>query len=76
MKFQRVKCKSGLWGERFRLRDAYRDFAEFKSFCRMYLAHRRLKFRSAKAAWRKNPLIESSVNPDDFRRVPEKEAKS
>lgn len=68
-----VRCRSGLMGERSLLRTRYRDFEEFKAYCRNYGIHRRLGYRSMKAAWEANPVIESSTDPSDLRKVPAKE---
>jgi hypothetical protein len=70
---EQVVCRSGLTGTRSRLRSRYSMFEEWKMFSDMYDLARRLKYKTAQAAWDENPLIESSVNPLDFRKV--KEAK-
>lgn len=69
MKFKAVKCRSGIIGKSCRLRDIYRDFDEFEYCSRHYNLHVRLGYKSAKTAWRYNPLIEFSVNPSDYRKV-------
>jgi hypothetical protein len=65
----RVRCASGLMGWRVRLRSNYVNFEEFDHYSRTYGLSRRLRFRSASAAWRANPVIEGSIWPSDFRRV-------
>jgi len=64
-----VKTQSGLTGWRGRLQDNYVHLAEFKSYSELYDLHHRLGFRTAKAAWESNPVVEGSVNPTDFRKV-------
>ena len=64
-----VKCKSGLRGWQSPLRDNYADFAEFERYAETYGLHRRLGYRSPRAAWNANPTVQGSVNPSDFRKV-------
>ena len=64
-----VRCKSGIRGTQEKLRSMYDNFAEFKYYSGMYGLHRRLGFRSAKAAWDANPTVQHSVVPGDFRVV-------
>lgn len=70
---KRVKCDSGLTGWQCRLQENYADCAEpfkaFKAYCRIYGNHRRLGYRSMKAAWEANPVIQGSTNPSDYRKV-------
>lgn len=66
----KVKCKSGVTGWRNRLRKNYANFEEFEMYSEIYGISRRLGYKSAKTAWRANPMIEGSVNPDDLRKVP------
>ena len=65
----RVKCQSGLMGERSRLRTRYSDFDQFEAYSEIYNLAARLGFESAQDAWEANPVIESSVKPEDFRMV-------
>ena len=65
----RVKCRSGLTGEQSKLQTRYKNFEEFAGYSEIYGLHRRLKFRTARAAWNANPTIQSSVEPSDFRVV-------
>ncbi len=65
----RVKCRSGIKGERSRLRTRYSDFEQFETYSDIYNLAARLGFRSAEEAWEANPVIESSVVPEDFRTV-------
>jgi len=66
----KVKCKSGLMGWRMKLQKLYKTIDEFKYCCEMYSIHTRLGYKTPKTAWLKNPLIEGSVDPSDFRKVP------
>ena len=68
-KFTKIRCRSRLLGERYRLRDAYRDLEEFVAYAETYSLHSRLGYKTPQTAWRANPLVEGSVNPDDFRKV-------
>jgi hypothetical protein len=65
----RVRCQSGLFGHRNRLRFDYRNYAEFKTYSETFGLAGRLGFASALAAWRANPIIEGSIEPSDFRLV-------
>lgn len=64
-----IKFESGGMGWRGRLQENYTNFAEFKTYAKIYGLHTRLGFENPKAAWKANPLIEGSVNPSDFRLV-------
>ena len=66
---QRVKCRSGLTGYQCRLHENYADFDEFAHYAETYGLHTRLGYRTPKAAWEANPMIQGSVNPNDFRKV-------
>lgn len=66
---RRVRCLSGLTGERSRLRSRYDSAAEFAAYSDTYGLAERLGYASAAEAWEANPLIESSTNPRDFRKV-------
>ena len=65
-----MKCKSGLTGWQQRLRSIYVNFEEFEAYCRMYGLHIRLGYKTPTKAWRDNPLVQGSVEPSDYRRVP------
>ena len=67
-----MKCKSGIWGWRGRLRSNYDSFEDFKYWCDIRAIHTRLGYKTPETAWRYNPLIEGSVIPEDLRRVPRK----
>jgi hypothetical protein len=64
-----VTCNSGLKGWRDRLRKVYSDLEEFIAYDELYGLAERLGFKSAKLAWVANPLVEGSVEPDDYRKV-------
>lgn len=66
---RRVVCTSGLEGERSRLRTRYTSAEEWESYAETWGLHRRLGYGTPAEAWEANPLIESSTNPRDFRRV-------
>jgi hypothetical protein len=66
---RQVTCKSGLKGWQDRLQAVYLDIAEWRAYCRNYGLHRRLGYRSAKAAWKANPVVQGSVVPSDYRKV-------
>lgn len=65
----RVRCKSGLMGYQEKLRRNYDNFDQFEAYSEMYGLHTRLGYKSAKTAWKANPVIQGSTNPTDFRRV-------
>ncbi len=65
----RVKTKSGLSGWQGRLQDQYEDEEEFLSADAVYGLACRLGFDDATRAWHENPLVQGSVNPDDYCRV-------
>lgn len=60
---------TGLTGWRNNLQNIYRDFREFKSCCDIYGLHERLGYRNPKEAWDANPVIEGTVDPQDYRNV-------
>ena len=66
---KRVKCRSGLTGYQCRLRENYRDLEEFVSYAETYGLHTRLGYKTPQAAWKANPMIQGSVDPNDFRKV-------
>jgi hypothetical protein len=66
---RRARCASGLMGERSRLQSRYENAETFHTYSRMYKLAERLGFTSEWAAWQANPVVESSVNPGDFRVV-------
>ena len=64
-----VRCKSGLRGWRSRLLEVYANFEDFCGWDHTYNIAKRLGYVSVFTAWRANPMIEGSVNPQDFRKV-------
>jgi hypothetical protein len=77
MATKQVICKSGLKGSEDRLQDRYDSFEEWKRFAEMYGLIERLEGQEssadpddkAKEWWDRNPVLQSSTNPDDFREV-------
>ena len=72
---KRIICKSGAIGYRMKLQSSYKDFEEFESYSNMYGLHEKLGYKTAKNAWNKNPSIEGSTNPSDYRRSSESKRK-
>ena len=66
---QQVVCRSGLSGERSRLQSRYNDLEDFRSWSEIYGIHTRLGYKTVEGCWRANPMIESSVEPSDLRKV-------
>jgi hypothetical protein len=64
--YRQVRCKSGIMGEKYRLRKPYANFEDFEASSDMYGVASRLGYRSAREAWDANPMIRSSVNPSDL----------
>ena len=64
-----VCCRSGIWGEQCRLQRNYVNFEEFEDYSKIYNLAQRLGYKTAKGAWKSNPVIQVSVEPSDFRRV-------
>lgn len=57
---------SGLRGTSEPLQHIYENFDEFKNYSETYGLHKRLGFRSAKAAWDANPRVGHTVEPSDY----------
>ena len=72
----RVTCRSGIKGYQARLQQLYADFEEFQAFSNTYGLASRLGFTAAKYAWDRNPIVQGSVEPSDYRTVPEKEKRT
>lgn len=66
---KKITCKSGIIGNRCRLRDNYTDINEFLHYDAIYNLSKRLKYSSPIKAWEFNPVIEFSTNPADFRKI-------
>jgi hypothetical protein len=56
-------------GWRGRLQDQYFSWNEFKNCADIYGVVKRLGYKTAKAAWEDNPMVEGSTDPSDYRRV-------
>jgi hypothetical protein len=65
----KVKCISGISGWQHRLRKVYNSKAEFFRYCSVFHNHIRLGFSTPEKAWQKNPVIQGSVIPSDYRKV-------
>ncbi len=65
----KVRCKSGLMGERHRIQLVYDDYSEFKWYAETYKLHVKLGYKTIRGAWVANPIIEHSVEPSDYRAV-------
>jgi len=67
-----VKMRSGITGWRTRLQNNYANRAEFREYAETFgLMNRMEGYIFVADAWNDNPIIEGSVNPSDFRVVPE-----
>ena len=69
MKFKKVRCKSGVMGEQFKLRDAYNDFEDYKRYCETWDTYKRLGYKTPETAWRYNPTVQCSTIASDYRKV-------
>jgi hypothetical protein len=52
-----------------KLQKNYASFEEWESYSEVYGLAKRLGFKTPRAAWEANPLIQGSVNPSDFKVV-------
>ena len=66
---RRVKCKSGIFGKRHRLRLSYENVYEFLWYADQYGLAKKLGYSTARGAWKANPVVEYSVNVGDYRKV-------
>jgi deoxyadenosine/deoxycytidine kinase len=66
---KQVVCDSGIKGYQCKLQYNYVNFEEFKMYSEMYGLHERLGYKSAKSAWQKNPTIQGSSIPSDYKKV-------
>lgn len=64
-----ITCKSGLVGNQNRLQKTYDNFEQFKAYSETYGIHTRLGYKTPESAWKHNPMIQSSVEPTDLRKV-------
>lgn len=53
------------WNDR--LRNVYTSYREFLSYCEIYDIHSRLGYETPKEAWKENPVIEGSTDPNDLK---------
>lgn len=70
MKRIEITAKSGITGWRCSLQENYLSSEEFEGYCETHGIHKRLGYKNPKTAWKKNPIIEGSTNPSDFRKTP------
>ena len=68
--FKEPKIEKTAW--KGPLQSEYSSFEEFKGYSDNYGLAERLGFASAEEAWEANPVVEGSVNPEDYK-VAEKE---
>lgn len=66
---KKVICKSGITGWQSKIHKVYDSFDEFNFYDDVYNIARRLGYSSAERAWKKNPVIQGSVNADDLCKV-------
>ena len=52
-----------------KLRKQYANFREFYAYSDTYGLAERLGYDSAEDAWKANPKVQGSTNPDDFRKA-------
>jgi hypothetical protein len=57
-----------------RLYEVYDSYSEFAAYSSIYGIAAKLGFENHGEAWRANPIIRGSVNPEDLQVVPEKGA--
>jgi len=64
---KRVNTSKGtgkLWQDR--LHKIYDNFAEFEAYNDIYGIAKRLGYSNTKSAWRDNPMVQGSINPNDL----------
>lgn len=66
---RKVKCPSGSNGWQALIQEVYENLADLKSFNAIYGIVKRLGFETTEDLWEKNPMIEGSTKPSDFRIV-------
>jgi hypothetical protein len=69
MKIKKVRCKSGVMGEQFKLRDAYKNLEDYKRYCDLWNIHTRLGYKTPETAWRYNPTVQCSTIASDYRKI-------
>ena len=55
-------------GWKGRLQAQYESLEEFESYSEIYSLAERLGYKTAKGAWKSNPVIMGSTNPADYRK--------
>ncbi len=73
MKRTVITKRKGVRGTQQYLQDIYHDFQEFVAWSDIYGVAKRLGYKTNHTAWRSNPIVESSVYPEDLRKVPKGE---
>lgn len=68
-KFKVVRCESGEYGWQARLQDRYESYAQFLEYASVYALHTRLGYKTPRNAWLRNPMVQNSTNPSDYRKV-------
>ena len=63
-----VTCKSGIKGWQCRLQDNYDSYLQWEDYSNLRNLHQRLGYKTPKTAWQRNPIVQGSVNPSDFRK--------
>jgi len=67
---KRVKCKSGIEGWQMRLKMVYvGNYDEWVHYAELRGLHLKLGYATPKEAWLANPMVQGSVNPDDYCKV-------
>ena len=55
-----------------KLQKNYSSLDEFLAYANIYNLHGRLGYKNPRTAWKKNPMIQWSTNPNDFKKVKQK----
>lgn len=63
---KQIITKSGIKGYQCRLQDNYGSLEEFQDYDANYGLVKKLGYPDASTAWEANPVIQGSINPDDF----------
>lgn len=64
-----ITKRSGTVGWQAKLHQVYETYEEFEAYDSNYGICSRIGFKSTKAAWEANPMIEGSVYGSDLRKV-------
>lgn len=65
------KRRVNVW--RDKLQNIYTTINEFRGYNNLYGLVERLGFKDAQEAWEANPIIQGSVNPEDYKVVKEED---